>query len=111
MLYTWPTFIGSHHIVWQGVATYGVGSLAICKSVSFVHTHPNCSGHIRERFSAEDRMVADIPGIDNMWLASPGGNLYIYDTDEAQNQNSPKVTNIYQCPAKLWEPPYWNWEQ
>ena len=32
-----PTFVGLHNTVWQGVATYGVGSLAICKSVSFVH--------------------------------------------------------------------------
>ena len=53
-------------------------------------------------------MIASMPGIDNIYLASPGGNLYMYDTDfydylKAIYSDLPQMQNQYYGNNSSWE--------
>ncbi len=98
------TFVGDHDNVISGVlSSYleSIGDLAQGDTISFVHTHPNCTGHVPNKFSGEkgetawdimdyaidevmskgnfnefaeylgDQQVAWLPGVERMYLASP----------------------------------------
>jgi hypothetical protein len=98
------TFVGSHDNVISGVlSSYldSISDLAQGDSISFVHTHPYCTGHVPNKFSGEegatlwdilnysaaeaisggdfnefaeylgDRQVAWLPGVERIYLASP----------------------------------------
>ncbi|MEX1307440.1 MAG: hypothetical protein AB1Z19_02840 [Eubacteriales bacterium] len=72
-------FTGAHNNVVFGVVTRYLLWLLMPKTISFLHTHPSCTGHRSDEMSKGDEMVARLWGVDYMYLASPRGRLYKYD--------------------------------
>ena len=84
-LYTYGSiFSGGHNNVIFDVVMRFLIDLIIPRTVSFTHTHPFCTGHKPEVFSPGDELVAKLPGVRYMYLASPGGCLYKYDGGDAE---------------------------
>ncbi len=64
-------FRGGHSNVVFDVVFRFLIDMVIPRRVSFAHTHPFCTGHKPEVFSAGDELVARLPGVNYMYLASP----------------------------------------
>lgn len=107
-------FTGAHNNVVADVVLRYLFWFLIPKRISFLHTHPACTGHKPEAFSVGDELAAKLPGVNFMYLASPGGNLYKYDGKKNAKRdangvlilekiydNMPKALNRIQCKKTL----------
>ena len=82
-MYTYGrVFCGGHNNVVLGVILRFLIDLVIPRTIAFAHTHPLCTGHKPEVFSRGDELVARLPGVTYMYLASPAGRIYRYDGKE-----------------------------
>jgi len=113
-LYTYGRiFTGGHNNVVVHVVLRYLLWLFMPKKISFLHTHPACTGHKPEVFSVGDEFVAKLWGVNAMYLASPGGNLYKHDGKSAKRDangilildkiydNMPKISHKINCKQTL----------
>ena len=109
-------FTGAHNNVVAHVVLRYLLWLLVPKTISILHTHPSCTGHRSEEMSSGDEMVARLWGVQYMYLASPGGNLYKYDGKNGRRDSQgglvlekiysdmPKITKRVDCKATLPHP-------
>lgn len=102
---------GHNHVVLSVIICYLLWFF-IPKRICILHTHPLCNGHKPKAFSKADELVARLPFVKYMYLASPHGNLYKYDGKPTKRNvkgelilpiiydNMPKVKKRCDCVGK-----------
>ncbi|MEG0472577.1 MAG: RHS repeat-associated core domain-containing protein [Solibacillus sp.] len=98
-----------HNTVWPVLMQTYIASIFIPgEDISYVHTHPNCNCHVREHFSKEDKDVAKLPGVENMYLVTPSGQIKVTDGEremevDVSGEYIPEMKIQHIDPKYAWE--------